>query len=441
MIFVLLMQNVWKYVDDLVGKGLEWTIIVEYIIYIIPTLAPLALPLAILLSSLMAFGKLGETYELTALKSSGISLIRIMSPLFFIVCLISIGAFFSSVHLVPYSNMKFKTLLYDVMNKKLALNIREGVFFNEIDGYSIKVAKKSEDGMILEDIIIYDQSLKMGNTKVIRAEKGKMYSSENERYLYLELYNGNSYEEMNVKEPKSQQDLPFTRSKFKEEKIRFDMSSFQLERSDEEKYANAAQFMNLNQLNHLSDSLEKSIRDRMSSFNNKLNDYLNYDSLRAMPSSASAFNIASLSKHKQKRILKASQSQVRSIKSYLYNSKRELDFKNKKYNKASIEWHRKFSLSFACIVMFLIGAPLGAIIRRGGMGMPVLISILFFLVYHVISITGEKSALQGVVSVFEGMWASAIFLCPLGLFLTYKANNDSPLFKFSLSNNFFKKKA
>lgn len=434
------MQNVWKYVDDLVGKGLEWTIIVEYIIYIIPTLAPLALPLAILLSSLMAFGKLGETYELTALKSSGISLTRIMAPLFFIVCLISVGAFFSAVHLVPYSNMKFKTLLYDVMNKKLALNIREGVFFNEIDGYSIKVAKKSEDGMTLEDVIIYDQSLKMGNTKVIRAEKGKMYSSENERYLYLELYDGHSYEEMNVKDPKSQQDLPFTRSKFKEEKIRFDMSSFQLERSDEEKYANAAQFMNLNQLNHLSDSLEKSIRDRMASFNNKLNGYLNYDSLRAGPSTVSAFNIASLSKHQQKRILKASQSQVRSIKSYLYNSKRELDFKNKKYNKAHIEWHRKFSLSFACIVMFLIGAPLGAIIRKGGMGMPVLISILFFLVYHIISITGEKSALQGVVSVFEGMWASAIFLSPLGLFLTYKANNDRPLFNFSFSSNLFKKK-
>jgi lipopolysaccharide export system permease protein len=178
----------------------------------------------------------------------------------------------------------------------------------------------------------------------------------------------------------------------------------------------------------------------MASFNNKLNGYLNYDSLRAGPSTAPAFNIASLSKHQQKRILKASQSQVRSIKSYLYNSKRELDFKNKKYNKAHIEWHRKFSLSFACIVMFLIGAPLGAIIRKGGMGMPVLISILFFLVYHIISITGEKSALQGVVSVFEGMWASAIFLSPLGLFLTYKANNDRPLFNFSFSSNLFKKK-
>ena len=176
MLFILLMQNVWKYIDDLIGKGLELPIIFEIVVYIIPTLVPLALPLAILLASLMAFGKLGENHELTALKSSGISLYKIMRPLFFAVFIISIGAFFFSNHIIPYSNMKFKTLLYDIMNKKLALNIREGIFFNDIEGYSIKVNKKNADGRILKDLLIYDHSEKMGNTKVIKAKHGSMYN-------------------------------------------------------------------------------------------------------------------------------------------------------------------------------------------------------------------------------------------------------------------------
>lgn len=439
MLFVLLMQNVWKYVDDLIGKGLEWTVVIEFIIYILPTLVPLALPLAILLSSLMAFGKLGETYELTALKSSGISLLRIMSPLFITVSIIAVFAFFSSVHLVPYSNMKFKTLLYDVMNKKLALNIREGVFFNDIEGYSIKVAKKSDDGKILEDIIIYDQSQKMGNTKVIRAKKGKMYSSENERYLYLELTDGHSYEELNTNKPKSKEELPFARSSFSEERIRFDMSSFQLERSDEEKYSNAAQFMNLSQLKYTRDSLQKNIAERELDFNQKLHSYYNFDSIVSSSTNLAHFNINSLDKKAQSRIYKAAASQLRSTKSYIYNSKRELKYKNKKLNKAKIEWHRKYTLSFACIVLFLIGAPLGAIIRKGGMGMPVLISIIFFLIYHISSITGEKSAVQGVISIFEGMWISSILLTPLGIYFTYKASKDSPLFNISGIVSFIKR--
>ena len=253
MLFVLLMQSVWKYIDDLIGKGLEWTVIVELAFYSIPTLVPLALPLAILLSSLMTFGKLGENYELTALKSSGISLYKIMQPLFVAISMLAIAAFLFSNHVIPYSNMKFKTLLYDIMNKKLSLNMREGVFFNDIEGYSIKVNKKNEDGKTLEGLLIYDHSEKMGNTKVIKAKSGLMYTSQNNRYLYLELFNGYSYEEVDPRDPKKRVNLPFARSSFKKQKIRFDMASFQLERSDEERYSSAAQFMNLSQLNETSD--------------------------------------------------------------------------------------------------------------------------------------------------------------------------------------------
>lgn len=438
MLFVLLMQNVWKYVDDLIGKGLEWNVILEIAFYIIPTLVPLALPLAILLSSLMAFGKLGETYELTALKSSGISLYKIMSPLLVMICIISVAAFFFSNHVIPYSNMKFKTLLYDIMNKKLALNIREGVFFNDIEGYSIKVNRKDAEGRLLEDVLIYDHSEKMGNTKVIKAKRGSMYTSDSDRYLYLDLYDGYSYEEVEPKNPKKRIDSPFARSSFKSQKIRFDMASFQLERSDEERYSNVAQFMNLKQLQESSDSLNSNINTRINTFKEKLLSYYQFESLDTLILSnkqAEVFSHSSISTNKQKRLTKAAANLVRSTKSYIFNSRRELKYKHKKLRKADVEWHRKFTLSFACIVLFLIGAPLGAIIRKGGMGMPVLISILFFLAYHISSITGEKSAIQGVLSIPFGMWLSAFILTPLGLFFTIRAASDSTLFEFGLHKN------
>ena len=442
MLFVLLMQSVWKYIDDLIGKGLEWTVIVELAFYSIPTLVPLALPLAILLSSLMTFGKLGENYELTALKSSGISLYKIMQPLFVTVTIIAISAFFFSNHVIPYSNMKFKTLLYDIMNKKLALNMREGVFFNDIEGYSIKVNHKSEDGNLLEDLLIYDHSEKMGNTKVIKAKSGKMYTAGNDRYLYLELFDGHSYEEVDPKNPKKRIDLPFARSSFKTQKIRFDMASFQLERSDEERYSNAAQFMNISQLKQNSDSLEYTINNRLNTYNEKLLAYYNFTKADTLKKDSIVFfsdDLDSFSQHKKNRLFKASANLVRSGKSYVYNTQRELKYKHKKLKKTHIEWHRKFSLAFACLVLFLIGAPLGAIIRKGGMGMPVLVSIIFFLIYHISSITGEKSALQGVISISQGMWMSSFILAPLGLFFSYKAANDSSVFNISVVTNLLTK--
>ena len=442
MLFVLLMQSVWKYIDELIGKGLEWTVIVELAFYSIPTLVPLALPLAILLSSLMTFGKLGETYELIALKSSGISLYKIMQPLFVAVTIIAISAFFFSNHVIPYSNMKFKTLLYDIMNKKLSLNMREGIFFNDIEGYSIKVNHKSEDGNLLEDLLIYDHSEKMGNTKVIKAKSGKMYTAGNDRYLYLELFDGYSYEEVDVKNPKKRVNLPFARSSFKSQKIRFDMASFQLERSDEERYSNAAQFMNINQLQQNSDSLNLTISNRLNTYNEKLLAYYNFPKGDTLKNDSIVFfseALNSFSQHNRNRLLKASANLVRSSKSYVYNTERELKYKYKKLKKTHIEWHRKFTLAFACLALFLIGAPLGAIIRKGGMGLPVLVSIIFFLIYHISSITGEKSALQGVISISQGMWMSSCILTPLGLFFSYKAANDSSIFNSSTVTNLLTK--
>jgi len=365
-----------------------------------------------------------------------------MRPLFVTVSIIAIAAFFFSNHVIPYSNMKFKTLLYDIMNKKLALNMREGVFFNDIEGYSIKVNHKSEDGNLLEDLLIYDHSEKMGNTKVIKAKSGKMYTAGNDRYLYLELFDGYSYEEVDPKNPKKRIDLPFARSSFKTQKIRFDMASFQLERSDEERYSNAAQFMNISQLKQNSDSLEYTINNRLNTYNEKLLAYYNFTTADTLKKDSIVFfndDLDSFTQHKKNRLFKASANLVRSSKSYIYNTQRELKYKHKKLKKTHIEWHRKFTLAFACLVLFLIGAPLGAIIRKGGMGMPVLVSIIFFLIYHISSITGEKSALQGVITISQGMWMSSFILAPLGLFFSYKAANDSSLFNSSRVTNLLTK--
>lgn len=433
------MQNVWKYVDDLIGKGLEWNVIGEIVIYIIPTLVPLALPLAILLSSLMAFGQLSENNELTALKSSGISLYQIMRPMFLTICLFSFCAFLFSNHVIPYSNLKFKTLLYDIMNKKLDLNIRQGIFFNDIEGYSIKVAEKDSRNKQLKDIIIYDHTNKVGNTKVIIAESGSMYSSQNGRFLVLELFNGQSYEDIDPKRPGNRKNLPFSRSKFKSEKIRFDLSSFSFERTEEDKYSNVAQFMNLKQLSINQDSLIENIEKKLTDFENKISNFYNFNIDEEISETPPIFNINTLSINKKKRLLKAASNKIRSSKSFIYNTLRELKFKKKKLKKSEIEWHRKFSLPFACIILFLIGAPLGAIIQKGGLGFPVLLSIIFFLVYHIISITAEKSAIEEVFSTSFGMWLSTIILTPLGIFLCVKATNDheySSLYRLSFVVNF-----
>ena len=261
----------------------------------------------------------------------------------------------------------------------------------------------------------------------------------NNRYLYLELFNGYSYEEVDPKNPKKRVHSPFARTNFKTEKIRFDLASFQLERSDEERYSNVAQFMNLNQLQQNIDSINKNIKEKLQVFNKKLTSSYQFqeiDSLDKANITPEVFSITQLPKKNKNRLIKAASNLARSSKSFVYNTERELKYKNKKLKKSKIEWHRKFSLSFACIVLFLIGAPLGSIIRKGGLGMPVLISILFFLVYHISSITGEKSALQDVISVSQGMWISSFILTPLGLFLTIEASKDATLFDINFHRKF-----
>ncbi len=491
-LFIILMQFLWKYVDDLVGKGLEWQVILQLLFYASATFVPLALPLAILLSSLMTFGNMGEHFELVALKSSGISLQKFMRPLIILVLFICMLAFYFSNNVLPYANLKMGALLYDVREQKPALNIKEGVFYKGIENYVIKVGKKDKDGVGIHNIMIYDHTQRQGNVNLTYAKSGRMETTEDKKYLVFTLYEGYNLSEK-VDMRKFEVTRPLQRIYFDEQIRKFDLSSFAMTRTSEDFFKDNYQMLNLKQLQNSIDSLNLQLRDRYLDFFNSLTKryfYLsNYDvhpdsmpdeqqtqeqtqelkpaitqnsdiqnhtrppsfmkhiineSIDAVKeneneniSNTSAHlstldnldNILSIfSKDEQRRIIEASLDGARSNKDYTYYASEDLWGRQRVIFRHEIEWHRKFTLSIACLLLFFIGAPLGAIIRKGGFGLPVVISVLFFVIYHVISITGEKFVRTGVIPAYEGMWLASMVLLPIGVFFVVKATSDSPLF-------------
>jgi len=444
-LFILVMQFLFKYLDDLIGKGLEWHVVLRLLMYASVTLVPLALPLAILLSSIMTLGNFAEHYELVACKSAGISLRKVMMPLVGAAMLISIAAFIFSNNILPYANLKMSSLLYDVTNQRPALNIREGVFYNGIDGYVIRVGKKESDGKSIRDVMIYDHTNGAGNTKLTTAVSGKMVMSKDERELIVTLNNGNSYEEQNQRRG-SKNDLPLVRSRFDKYVLRFDLSSFRMSRTDEGLFRNNYQMQNLSQLKNSTDTLAKEIKKRKDETYKRIEPMFSI-----MNKSASHIPVPDTAKltdfypsDKRSNINTAALYSARNVKSIINDMIIDSDVKSRSMRRYLIEWHRKFSLSFACLILFFIGAPLGAIVRRGGIGLPVIFSVMLFLIYHVISITGEKFAREGVIFPWQGMWLSSVVLLPVGIFLTYKAITDSSLFDISIYvqriNNFFRRK-
>ncbi len=441
-LFVLLMQFLWKYIDDLVGKGLDWWTIAQLMGYTSTTLVPLALPLAILLSSIMTFGNLAEHFEIVAAKSAGISLQRLMRPLVVVAILISVGAFYFSNYVLPYSNLKMGSLLYDVRQQKPALFIKEGIFYNGIDGYSMKIGKKEKDGKSLRNIMIYDHTGNNGNRKVVVADSGSMVMTDDKRYLILTLVNGNSYEEQTNRR-KNYDTNPLLRYKFDKEIIRMDLSSFQLNRTNEELFKDNHQMMNIFQLQNMLDTFQIQYNKREARFSRDMKPYYSFlrdTTVLSKVSKAKPRNPLLLADKKEKTVAyDGAIAQARVLKSYVESATDDFDSKTRSMVKYDIEWHRKFTLSIACLLLFLIGAPLGAIIRKGGLGLPIVISIAFFLSYHIVSITGEKFAKEGVISVVRGMWQSSFVLLPIGIFLVYKATHDSALFDADVYLNFFKR--
>ena len=429
-LFILVMQFLFKYLEDLAGKGLELLVLVQLIVYASVTLVPLALPLAILLSSIMTLGNFAEHYELAAIKSAGISLRKVLMPLIGVAIIISFAAFLFSNNILPYANLKMSSLLYDVTNQRPALNIREGAFYNGIDGYVIRIGKKERDGQGIRDVMIYDHTDNAGNNKLITAASGKMVTSGDKQELIVTLFNGNSYEEV-VRGKNVKRTQPLYRSHFEKYVMRFDLSAFRMSRTDEGLFRKNYQMQNLGQLGRTTDTLKTEIKKRQQESVKRIEPFFSFarkSKAKAIPF-PDTINISSLiSPEKESTITSSALYSARNVKSIITDMAIEKDVKNRQLRRYTIEWHRKFTLSFACLILFFIGAPLGAIIRKGGIGLPVVISIFLFLLYHVISITGEKFAREGVLQPWQGMWLSSVILLPIGIFLSYKSVTDSSLF-------------
>jgi len=444
-LFILLLQFLWKYIDDLVGKGLEWDVILRLLFYASATFVPMALPLAVLLSSLMTFGNLGEHYELVALKSAGISLQKAMRPLTILAILISISAFLFSNYIFPVANLKFGSLLYDIRQKKLAFNLDEGVFDNNLKGFVIRAGRKDKDNKTIYDVMIYDHTQRMGNTKVTVAKRGTMELTPNQQKVVFTLYNGYTYHDI-TNERAYRIKRPFEYIRFAKQVLSFDLSQLDLSHTRESLFKNHYSMLNVRQLNHAIDSLSKGFLKRQEAFRTssirrfgylavadtgKLNDKLHRIRQQQVDTLSSKILYPFLRNFKtdaKGEILELAQKKVRISKdNYLFHNDRVMKPRKELIIRHEIVWNQKFKLSLACLIFFFIGAPLGAIIRKGGLGLPVVISILFFVLYHVISVTGEKSARTSEMTVVMGMWLSTIVILPIGLFLTYKATTDAPL--------------
>lgn len=487
-LFIVLMQFLWRYIDDLVGKGLEMSVIGELFFYAALTMVPMALPLAVLLASLMTFGNLGERFELMAMKASGISLIRVMKPLIVLMALIAIGAFFFQNNVLPVAQAKMYTLLWSMRQKSPELEIPEGVFYDQIPGYNIFVEKKDRESGTLHNMMIYDVTTgnDLDRVRIILADSGRMSISDDKTHLFLRLYDGEQFENLKG-QGTNRNNVPFRRESFtlKEILIEFDNN---FNRMDESGMRNQYVGKNIAELRQTIDSVNHRVDSIGRTYGEELINYPYFnvypkrdeidqgseasepisDMAEEIPDSdtdgetpmpdkttvrkeirrpaqpiATELNLDTLFGNLDPPMLKSVATQaIQKAR----RQKQDFEFKGyvmqddyKTIRRHAIELMKKFTLSFACIIFFFIGAPLGAIIRKGGLGTPLVISVLLFIVYYIIDNTGYKLARDGKWEVWEGMWLSSAVLLPLGVFLTYKAINDSSVLNADAYLNFFRR--
>ena len=432
-LFVVLMQFLWKYVDELVGKGLEFSVLAQFFYYAALSLVPMALPLAILLSSLMTFGNFGERLELLAMKAAGISLFRIMRPFIAFITLVCIGAFFFSNNAMPVIQTQLYTLLYSMRQKTPDVDIPEGSFYRGISGYNIYVREKDPKRQLMKNLMIYDFSNGFENAQVMAADSGRMSVSADKRTLILDLYSGESFENLR-NQSNSMVTVPYRRESFafKEILIEFD-SNFSM--ADASVASNKYMAKDLAALTYSVDSLKHKVDSlanhnfmeyRGSYFNRSIYDFkpVSRDSLASYEQYSIDELWKALSLEQKSKIFDRFVSWADRQKAGEEFSAMESFTYAKSMRRHDIERHRKFTLSFACLVFFFIGAPLGAIIRKGGLGMPVVISVVLFVIYYIIDNMGYKMAREGVWHVWCGIWLSTAVLFPFGVFLTYQAATD-----------------
>lgn len=436
--FVLMMNFVWRYIDELVGKGLSAGIIIELMSYAMANMIPMGLPLSMLLAAIMTMGSLGENYELLAMKSAGMSLVRITKPLIILVGFIAVGSFFIGNDLVPYANRKMYSIIYDIRQQKQTLEFQDGLFFNGIDNMSIRVGHQDPETHLLRDVLIYDNRQANGNMNTIVADSGYIRLSDNKRYLLVTLFHGQTYEQARNSQWYTKSTLRHHTFDLQKQIIRMD--GFAMGRSDANQFSNS-QTKDISELQHDIDSLELKVNAATtSSYEPLLKEQIfvrdnsvlpqpdslrvdkrDYGNLMAMDS------IARLPVREKEEVWDNARTLAKNSRNmFAFDETTAKDALNQLY-RSKVEWHKKISLPVSIIIFFLIGAPLGAIIRRGGLGLPVVVSIIFFVIYYIISLSGEKLAKEGSWDAVYGMWLSTFILTPIAVYLTYKATNDSSL--------------
>ena len=424
-LFIFELQFIWLYIDDLLGKDLEFTLIVQLLIFASARIVNMALPLAVLMSSIMTIGALSEHNELTAMKSAGISLNRIFRPLIVFISVIALSAFLFANNIWPVANLKFRTLLFSIVQQKPALNLEEGTFYNGIEGISIRVNKKDPETGTLYDVLIYDhRDPGRGNKSVIRSEQGKMEQTEDKRWLILTLNNGYTYDEVEEKNKRVKKH-PALQSHFKEMTLRIDISSLFFSKDDEEVFKNAYEMMTISQLEHAltdfeikTDSLQNqwqksNVQKLRINFNEMENSKgPSKNMMNQLPLSIQYQAVSMAMDETRKDIVQAQKARI------------ELEENRRLENRHRIEWHRKFFLAISCWVLFFIGAPLGAILRKGGLGLPSVIALLLFILFEVLTIAGEKMTKAYIVEPWLGIWLSTIVMAPVCFILMHNANRE-----------------
>lgn len=448
-LFIFMMQFLWRYVDELVGKGLEMSVMAQFFFYSALTLVPVSLPLAVLLASLITFGNFGERYELLAMKAAGISLVKIMRPLFFFVCLlVGISFYFQNV-VGPIAQAKLGTLLLSMKQKSPELDIPEGVFYSDIPDYNLKVARKDRETGMLYDVLIYNLKDGFENAHIIYADSGKMEMTADKQHLWLHLYSGDLFENLKAQSMKSQ-NVPYRRETFREKHsiIEFD-SDFNMADASIMSQQSSAKNMNMLQasidsMTLVGDSIGRLYYKEVSEGNFRTPYGLTReDTVRIenedirQYNTDSLYNLAPLMQ--KQKILASAVSRSENLSSDLSFKSYTMEANDYSIRKHRTEWHKKITISLSCLLFFFIGAPLGGIIRKGGLGMPVIVSVLVFIIYYIIDNTGYKMSRDGKWIVWMGMWTSSAILAPLGAFLTYKSNKDSVVLNGDAYANWFKK--
>jgi len=431
-LFIILMQFLWKYVDDLVGKGLEISVVLELLFYASATFVSLAAPLAVLLSSLMTFGSLGERYEIIAMKSAGISLRKLIFSLSLFSLMIACGSFWFSNNVSPKAYSKMRMLLRNIMDQKPTLSIEEGIFYDGFDNFSIRVGKKAHNNMDIFDVLLFDHTSYQGNNKFTYAKKGKMVMTDDKTYMLFYLYDGFFWDEST--NSTSSENKPLVRSTFSEQYKRFDITSFKFEKQDNDFYSKHTQSLSNEELLKMIDTVKISVEsnnsDIMTSFLNSCYAYRYFilpDSIPPPKTVPENISYNELNPSEKNDLINKMEMLKNDFRNGL-NTNRE--YKKYQYSQIvsyRVEWYKKYVYALACVLFFFIGAPLGSIIRKGGIGVPLVITVAFFSTYFMLTIFGEKIAKGGAVPDWFGIWLSTLVLLPICAFLTYQASIDSAL--------------